>query len=441
MIRIIVTLLVMFLSMLSECHPATWYVSPNGSNITGDGSIGNPWFSPAKARKSQSGVVPGDTVIFLNGTYSYDSTACLIGYSGDDSGTSGNIITYKAEDATHSVVINFNSGYGFRLNNDNGSDYIIIDGLVIVNHGYSGVFLDDSNQTVKNCWITATGTWPPSGDPNSNADGGGGVNTTETATDFLIESCIMDNVAYTDSSHGIYCGGGSGTIRNNIMRNNIGNGIQIQSGATGHEIGSVYVYRNYVHDNTNRNGIYTSSYGGGSIGSVYIYNNLVVNNGNNYASGFGITASNTSEFSGCYIYNNTLYSNHYGLNNSTVIGEIRNNISANNTVDISTGTITNGSLTRSNNLTSSGAEGNGIIGSFNTAHFASVDSSSSDFLKLTSSATEAIGTGYDMSSLFTDDYVGVIRGIASDIGAFEYTMEILTVIQLIDTSLNSVILQ
>jgi hypothetical protein len=43
-----------------------YFIAPTGNDTTGDGSIGNPWFSLTKA---QDAVVPGDTVYLRAGTY------------------------------------------------------------------------------------------------------------------------------------------------------------------------------------------------------------------------------------------------------------------------------------------------------------------------------------------------------------------------------------
>jgi len=39
---------------------------------------------------------------------------------------------------------------------------------------------------------------------------------------------------------------------------------------------------------------------------------------------------------------------------------------------------------------------------------------------LSASSTNAIGAGYDVSALVTDDLRGMLRGVPLDIGAFEY---------------------
>jgi hypothetical protein len=54
-----------------QLHATIYYISPAGDDDTGDGSIGNPWFSIEKAYYSLN---PGDTCYIRGGTYYYDNT-------------------------------------------------------------------------------------------------------------------------------------------------------------------------------------------------------------------------------------------------------------------------------------------------------------------------------------------------------------------------------
>jgi hypothetical protein len=416
---------------------ATWYLSPTGSNATGNGSIGSPWFSPTKARKSQSDVAPGDTVIFLNGVYSYDDTSCMLGYSGDDSGTAENPITYKAEDTTHSVFLHCSENhYGWRLDGVNGSAYIVLDGFVITNTG-CGVRFKDDHQTAKNIYITSRSedSWPPSGVALWGGSQGAissMVNADHPAyvsggTNFLAENCIVDTFSTDTSGHGVYCAGGSGTVRNCIFRNIAGNCIQIQS-KIGYEIlGDFNIHHCTMYGSGLANGIYSSVYastGVGSVGNLTIYNNLIWDNAQ---YGITIKVENSGTYAGVYIYNNTIYSNLYGIRLSEVTsgvftaGAVRNNIVVGNNTDLTSTYHDVTSVTKSNNLTSAGTEGDGygVIGSFATADFVSTDSANADYLKI-DVANNAIDAGYDVSATVTDDYWAEDRDASIDVGADEY---------------------
>jgi hypothetical protein len=398
---------------------ATYYLSPTGSDTNGNGSEAKPWFSPAKAKKSKGTIQPGDTVIFKNGTYSYNGYTCLLGYNEDDAGTEASPITYKAE-TRGQVILDFGCDYGWRLD-DNTSANIILDGFTIVRTKH-GIRLKDENQTVRYINVTATQTWPPDDTICSGATGGGGFTTYTGAENFLIEYCIADKIAYDYSSHGVYIHAGSGTVRDSIFRNNLGNGIQIQNNGTFPKMGTIYVYRNKVYNNSDRHGIYSDAYNpGGEIGNVYVYNNLVWNNGYNYSDGWGITLkSDNIQRDFVMMVNNTVYNNRNGIRASGCIngGVVANNI-VYNSISSDIGTI-GANITFSNNLTTDPS-------------FLSTNEDDDNFLKL-SSSSNAIDQGKDLSSEgITDDYFGNSRPRYSqadpsvdsdyDIGAHEYTVE------------------
>ena len=87
-------LLILLLPLLVTAQNVR-YISPTGNDTTGDGSIGNPWFTVTHA-SSSGRLSAGDTLFVRGGTYDYDSRQ-TIGVSG----TSGNeivIINYPGEE-------------------------------------------------------------------------------------------------------------------------------------------------------------------------------------------------------------------------------------------------------------------------------------------------------------------------------------------------------
>jgi hypothetical protein len=53
-----------------------WYVSPTGNDITGNGTVGNP-YQTIQGTHDKAGTVNGDTIVLLPGTYTYSSTVTL----------------------------------------------------------------------------------------------------------------------------------------------------------------------------------------------------------------------------------------------------------------------------------------------------------------------------------------------------------------------------
>lgn len=409
-----------FFCFLQGAIAETYYLSPDGNDRTGYGSYTNPWRTPAKARRSTGAIALGDTVIFKNGTYTRDITwfdaDFTIGYTSDDSGSPDAKITYKAE-TKGGVTIDAAQGSNiWNLGNSsdeslNRGHYLIFDGFMFTGFLYSAITVRGLGVEIRNCSFSAHG---------------GTVNRTTcvgiSGSDFLVEDCDMTISDGTDVAHGIYVmGHGAGTIRNSSFHDCDGNGIQIQAGLADYHIGTIRIYGNKVYNNQTRHGIYVAAYSGGIIDAVYIYNNLVWNNGQGADAGigFGITVRDANVG---YVYNNTLYGNRYGINQNALSGTMQNNILVNTSTDVSDSTAQNANITKSNNLTTNGNEADsfGVTGKFDLSHFASIDSSSSSFLKLSSTASEAVDTGVTLPELSTD-FFGHPRpqGTSYDIGACE----------------------
>ena len=74
-------LLILLLPLLVTAQNVR-YISPTGSNTTGNGSIGNPWFGIGYASTQLSA---GDTLFVRGGTYNYNARQTIT-----ISGTQGN---------------------------------------------------------------------------------------------------------------------------------------------------------------------------------------------------------------------------------------------------------------------------------------------------------------------------------------------------------------
>lgn len=424
---IIIVMVILFfcLSMITILAPlaiaedAVYYLSPTGSDTEGDGSYDNPWFSPDKARKSQSSISNGDTVIFLNGNYDYSNTNIQLGPG--DGGANNAAITYQAQ-AAGAVILDFGcQQFAWSIQDTGG--YIVLDGLTFIDFKW-GLKNYDNHITIKNCNFTATNSWPPSGNACSGADGGGCI--VGIRGDYLlVENVIADTCTdpTTSSNHGIYIDSGSyGIIRDSVFRNNRGAGINFQAkGLTYGDFREWDLYGNKIYNNgttTNKHGVYFRGYntGGGcaQFDGIRFYNNLVAYNSQ---IGWGVvTVSNHGCEVEVWAWNNTIYDNAYGVSFSQSTGGafINNLVTDNNGYDISQGTKNNINIDYGNNYENSNY----------SDHYVATTVTSPDFLKLVNDATNqanVIDKGADLSGYFTDDHYSNIRDDDGfDIGAHEY---------------------
>jgi hypothetical protein len=76
---------------------STYFVDPNGNDTTGNGSIGNPWKTIAKALNVP--IAAGDTIYMRGGTYAYtgSSTAITLSVSGTSPTNRCSLIGYNGE--------------------------------------------------------------------------------------------------------------------------------------------------------------------------------------------------------------------------------------------------------------------------------------------------------------------------------------------------------
>src|SRR6185312_4801080 len=89
-------LCVLFLALVVLANlskAATYYVATNGSDVTGNGSAGNPWATIGHA-DSQNLLIAGDTVIVTAGTYLQSSGDGVV--LQNNAGATGAPITYLA---------------------------------------------------------------------------------------------------------------------------------------------------------------------------------------------------------------------------------------------------------------------------------------------------------------------------------------------------------
>ena len=218
-----------------------------------------------------------------------------------------------------------------------------------------------------------------------------------------IYNCLVHDTGTSHAiylSHCEYC-----EVRNNIIRKFGKNGIQ----SNPHEnkrtkILNTEISGNAIYD-CGENGLTVLSGTGveGLLDGLNITNNLIWGCGQN-AMRFTGGGDYVGIIRNVSVYGNTFYGNidnNHGVNGKNATTKLKNNII--------TGSVNNtgGFIEYSNN----------IIGS--TSSLASTTSSSSDFLKLKSTASDCINKGATGLGL-TSDYFGNSRDSVPDIGAHEY---------------------
>ena len=117
----------------------TYYVSPSGDDIAGDGSEGNPWATLYKAAQE---LQAGDTAIFADGTYEETEYTVF-----SNSGTDGAPITIKAENK-HGAIISYAENLN-REKLDITKSYITVQDFVITQEGSH----ETSKDILLNCGI------------------------------------------------------------------------------------------------------------------------------------------------------------------------------------------------------------------------------------------------------------------------------------------------
>jgi len=334
--------------------------------------------------------------------------------SWDSSGTAGHEIVIEAF-GDGDAIIDVNGTDRFILN----GSYIIFEGganrqLIFDGSGQTSgaktIYPDfyTSHNTFTRCIIRNTGrsqSGPPYTDWSTcNIQGRGDY--------FRVLNCIIEGGAAV----GYYGEDGDfHEIRNNIVRNNGGTGIQYNPHETNPLVSNdeVTISGNLIYGNgfqfeAIRPGITLAS-STNRLYDVYIYNNFIWGN-----KTCGIKKENDPVSSNVRVWNNTVYNN---VDNgfwfkSGGSMDIRNNIVVNNGPDSwSNWAVGPYDSNASNNIVTMPA-------------FASTSVSSPDFLKLSASATTAVNQGANLSqTAVTMDIFGISRIANSpyDIGAHEYT--------------------
>ena len=306
-----------------------YYVSPTGAETWPDCTTQG---TPCKASNSDRaflGVIAGDTVYFLDGTYSglefYAANYRQPTWNPYNSGTSGNPITFKSLNERGAELVGLRDGVATSVIGSYQRDYIIWDGFKIsaVNSSAQAILpivrIESSdNITINNCEIIG-----------ASHDTGGVINyegvRVENSTNILIDKCYIHGYVETSNNHntsgyksyntenitirncqfsnntaGIYLkgNGNDGVLLENnwIDSNYIGVIVSIKSDSTH----SLTVYNNVISNNTYRNMSIDSDWNGTSLAdNTIVHNNTIV--------GSGWAWSGASTGAGPSLFNNIFY--------------------------------------------------------------------------------------------------------------------------------------
>lgn len=183
----------------------TYYVSPSGSDANGGKDEQHPFLTPKKASDTAVG---GDTVLFMDGTYSLTTTWKI-----RDSGTTSAAapIVFKAQHPRQAAITGPTDPtlYGIEIN----GDYVILKDLVQKAAGNSGIKPKAGHITIDNCEVTGNG---PTYQPGDHA--GQGIGATGVDANYLT---IQNSTIHHNNEHGVYIDNGVDNLQ--VLNNNIYN--------------------------------------------------------------------------------------------------------------------------------------------------------------------------------------------------------------------------
>ncbi|MCK4553185.1 right-handed parallel beta-helix repeat-containing protein, partial [Candidatus Pacearchaeota archaeon] len=264
------------------CELNAYYVAKNG-NDSNLGTEDQPWLT---IQKSADTMTAGDTVYIMAGNY--NERVWL-----KNSGSVDNYITYTAYPGDTVTI----DGTGIPLPNWYGlfdvsdKSYIKVSGLRVINSAYAGIFVDGSHHIVieknyvYNTVSSGIAAWYSD---NIIIDG----NEVELACNDGEQECIT--IAITDTFE----------VKNNHVHHggpgtNGGEGIDVKDGSSNGK-----VYKNHVHDLTDRIGMYTDAWDSHTY-NIDVYQNIV----HHCIAGIDLASEAGGLLENVNIYNNLFYDN------------------------------------------------------------------------------------------------------------------------------------
>ncbi len=268
-------------------EPTVVHVATTGNDITGNGSLGNPY------RTIQSGIDAaryGNIVQAHNGIYTGTGNVNLDFW--------GKAITVRSANGATNCIIDcesVNYTRGFIFHRGEGSESVV-EGFTIQNANTydlgGGIYCEDSSPIISNNIIM-----------NNSADEGGGIYCEESAA--IIANNVISGNSADDEGGGIYCEDSTATITNNAIS---GNSADDQGGGIYCEDSTVTITSNTISGNS------TSDEGGG----IFCEDNYTVTITDNVISG----NSASEEGGGIYCDNDftSIASNIISGNSSDEVG-------------------------------------------------------------------------------------------------------------------------
>ena len=236
-----VTLLLTTLTLLSSfTSAATYYVSTAGSD-SNPGTQSSPFRHLTKA--AATATQPGDTVIVMDGTYDNEGVVepnfvVTLNYSG----TSGNPITFKAQNRGKAILDSMNTSTTTSCNgaaayfNLHNAAFIVIQGFVIQRGCDSGIQSNDAAHDILIKWNEIRNI---ANHTVTDQIGRDGIYLNTSEYNFTFDGNSWHDIGRTDGQtllhfdHGIYSHGQNMTIINNVFYNtNRGWAIQLADGAS-----------------------------------------------------------------------------------------------------------------------------------------------------------------------------------------------------------------
>lgn len=400
---------------------AVYYVSPTGSDTTGDGTISSPWFT---LNKAWTVVAAGDVVYMRGGTYTYTSTQVLTGKNG----TSGSRITVTAYPNEKPVI---RKGTPYAYHNRNATSLIYVSGNYIT---LSKLELTGFTQEDTYLWVALrlANINYCTFDQLKIHGNSSGVYLSDSSTGNILNNCdIYNNFdPLSNDSYGNGDGiaiawipaGSSNTLKGCRIFYNADDGLDCWNNEGLAIIDGCWIWMNgYREDhaaiggdgNALKLGLTQTS--NGSVLQRDIRNNLIFKNRAHAIDQNGGVVL-------CHVYNNTIWNNVIGINlwDYSLAHIIRNNAVFGNTNNYSGGDYSNS--TRDHNSYHATWQPLGVV--TESSDFASIDTTGVSSARQSDGSLPIINflrlsEGSRLRDAGTD--VGIpYSGSAPDMGAFEY---------------------
>ncbi len=204
-----------------------YYVAPNGS-FNNDGTEASPW----NIEKANSSLLPGETAILLDGTYTGTPIAPA------NSGTEGAYITYRAANKHNAIFTNMNGVTGSRGAVSvfiNDKSYIAIDGIKVENVKRWVMGERTHHITLENGYFENGSGWincrfEDIGDGmriiNNYFTGGTDLVSLDGGSGHLVEGNFFGDASHTGL---VLLGVQRSVVRNNVLLNRLWRTMEVES--------------------------------------------------------------------------------------------------------------------------------------------------------------------------------------------------------------------